>query len=210
VRILLLHAFPFDERMWEPQHAVLAGWDWMAPSLYELPGESMEEWARALLDRVPDEIVAVGASMGGYLALELARQAPDRVHGLLLAGSRADADSPERRAAREETLRVLREEGVDAWNPDAAPGYSAGDFARATLALRDRPDARDVVASFGGPLVVVVGEGDELLSADEARATAASARDGRAEVVEDAGHIVSLDQPGRFNAVLREFLGQWA
>jgi len=209
VRVLLLHAFPFDERMWEPQHDVLAGWDWMAPTLYELPGDSMEEWARALLDRVPDEIVAVGASMGGYLALELARQAPERVRGLLLAGSRADADSPERRAVREETLRVLREEGVDAWNPDAAPGYAAEDFARATVALRDRRDARDVVGSFAGPLLVVVGEADELLSADEARAIAAAARDGRAEVVPDAGHIVSLDQPGRFNTLLREFLAQW-
>ena len=209
MRVLLLHAFPLDERMWEPQHDVLRGWDWMAPSLYELPGESMEEWARALLDRVPDEIVAVGASMGGYLSLELARQAPNRVRGLLLAGSRAEADSPERRAVREETLRALRDGGVDAWNPDAAPGYDAEDFARATVALRDRRDATDVVASFGGPLFVVVGERDELLSADEARAIAAAAREGRAEVVPGAGHIVSVDQPARFNELLQEFLAQW-
>ncbi|HVM17469.1 MAG TPA: alpha/beta hydrolase [Gaiellaceae bacterium] len=209
MRVLLLHAFPYDERMWEPQHDVLAGWDWMAPSLYELPGASVEEWARALLERVPDEIVAVGASMGGYLALELARQAPERVCGLLLAGSRAGADSPERRAFRDETIRTLREQGVDAWNPDAAPGYGADDFVRATQALRDRADASDVVASFAGPFVLVVGEHDELLGVDEARAIVETAPDGRLEVVPGAGHIVGLDQPGRFNEILREFLSTW-
>lgn len=214
MRVLLLHAFPLDERMWEPQHEVLAGWDWMAPALYELPGESMEEWASALLERIPDEIVAVGASMGGYLALELARRAPDRVRSLLLAGARAGADSPERRAFRDETIRMLREDGLAAWSADApfgvASGHGADDFVRATRALRDRKDAGDVVASFTGPLLVVAGEQDELLSADEARAIAEAAPDGTVEIVPDAGHIVSRDQPGRFNEILRGFLDRCA
>jgi pimeloyl-ACP methyl ester carboxylesterase len=214
VRVLLLHAFPLDERMWEPQHDVLAGWDWTAPNLYELPGASTEEWAAAVAERVPDEIVAVGASMGGYLALELARQAPERVRGLLLAGARAGADSPERRAFRDETIRVLQEDGVDAWSaggPHEIPTTTtAGDLVRATQALRDRPDASDVVSSFQRPLVLVVGEEDELLSVEEARAIADSAPDGTLEVVRDAGHIVSLDQPERFNAILRDFLERCA
>jgi pimeloyl-ACP methyl ester carboxylesterase len=214
VRVVLLHAFPLDERMWEPQYEVLAGWDWMAPSLYELPGESMESWAAALLERIPDEIVAVGASMGGYLALELARQAPERVRGMLLAGSRAGADSPERRATRDETIRTLREEGLAGWSAGIPWGvsghYGAEDFARATRALRDRRDSSDVVSDFRGPLAVVVGEDDELLGADEARAIADSAADGTVEVVAGAGHIVSRDRPEAFNELLRGFLERCA
>jgi pimeloyl-ACP methyl ester carboxylesterase len=214
VRVILLHAFPLDESMWEPQHDVLAGWDWMSPSLYELPGESLEEWGTALLERIPDEIAAVGASMGGYLALELARQAPDRVRGLLLAGARAAGDSPERRAVRDETIRALREDGVSAWAAGVpwgvASGYGADDFVRATRALRDRRDATEVVSSFTEPLVVVVGEDDELLSAEEARDVAESAPDGTVEVVSGAGHIVSRDQPGRFNEILQDFLERCA
>ncbi len=214
MRVVLLHAFPLDERMWEPQHGVLAGWDWTAPNLYELPGSSMESWAAAVAERVPDEIVAVGASMGGYLALELARQAPQRVRCLLLAGARAGADSPERRAFRDETIRVLREEGVDAWSAGAPyrvpTTTTADDLVRATQALRNRADASDVVSAFQRPLVLVVGEEDELLSVEEARAIADSAPDGTLEVVRDAGHIVSLDQPERFNVILRDFLERCA
>jgi pimeloyl-ACP methyl ester carboxylesterase len=207
--VVLLHAFPLDERMWDGQRAALAGFDVVAPNLYRLDGRSIEEWAGAVLGQTSAPLVAVGASMGGYCALAMARQAPDRVAGLLLVGSRAAPDSPERRRVREEAIRTLRESGVEAWNPEVAGERTADELIRATEALRDRPDAADVVASFGGPLVLVVGDADELLPVAEARAVVASARDGRLEVVAGAGHIVNLDQPERFNAVLSDFLARW-
>src|SRR2546430_5333952 len=92
--ILLLHALPLDERMWEPQRTAFG--DVVAPRLYGR-GASMEEWARSILGEVEGELVAVGASMGGYCALELVRRAPERVRGLVLAGAPVEADSPERR-----------------------------------------------------------------------------------------------------------------
>ena len=77
---------------------------------------------------------------------------------------------------------------------------------RGIQALRDRRDATDVVAGFTGPLMVVVGDRDELLPVDEAREIAGSAPDGRFEVVEGAGHVVSVDAPERFNQILLELL----
>ena len=82
-------------------------------------------------------------------------------------------------------------------------------LAVAQEAMRDRLDLSGVVASFGGPLLVCVGDGDELVSVEEARALAACALDGRLEVFPGAGHFVAVDQPDRFNAVLLEFLSQW-
>jgi pimeloyl-ACP methyl ester carboxylesterase len=209
VKVLLLHGFPLDERQWEPQHDALTGFKVVAPNLYDLGGRSVEGWAEALLERVDGDLVPVGASMGGYVALALARRAPDRVLGLVLVGSRAAPDSADRRAFREETIRAIRERGVEGWNPEVAGERTAEELVRATEALRDRPDATDVVASFAGPLLLVVGADDEVLSVLDARAVAESAPDGRLEVVPDAGHFVNNDQPEGFNALLSDFLARW-
>lgn len=195
----------------------------VVPSLYEL-GDSMATWAQRLLAEVEGEVVAVGASMGGYAALELARQAPDRVRGLVLAGSRADADSPERRAAREEMLELIDREGTDAvwrelhaklFGPEApedvvararsiAMEQAPDELANGVRAMRDRADSTDVVRSFGYPLLVCVGDSDPFLSVAEARAVADVAPHGRVAVFEGAGHLLTLEQPARFDAVLDE------
>jgi pimeloyl-ACP methyl ester carboxylesterase len=210
VKVILLHAFPLDERMWEPQLNALGEHEVVTPNLYDLGGSSTDGWAERILDDVEGDLVAVGASMGGYVALAMARRAPERIRGLLLAGSRATADPPDRRALREEMIRVSREEGIAGWNrefsPPGPPDRPTEELVRGIEALRDRPDATGVVASFAVPLVVVVGDQDDILPVGEAREIAESAPNGRLEVVEGAGHVVSVDAPERFNQILRELL----
>ena len=225
MRLALLHALPLDERMWEPQLPALGEHDVVAPSLYGL-GTTMDEWADSVLRRLEGDAVAVGASMGGYCALALARRAPERVRGLVLAGARADADSPERQSARNESIERVRSGGAEAlWEelrprlfpPGAEPGIverarrialeqAPADLERAIAAVRDRPDARDLVRSLPVPLLVLVGESDPFLPVEEARALAESAPRGRLVVFDGAGHLPSLEQPAAFNAALREFL----
>ncbi len=214
--VVLLHGFPLDERMWDGQRDGLRGVDVLAPRLYGL-GHSVEEWAEAVLAQFEGDAVAVGASMGGYVALAMARLAPDRVRGIVLAGSKAAPDSPERKRQRDATARILREDGVEAWYRQSgtpAPEHwvleqSAEDLARATEVLRDRPDATAVVRTFWGPVLIVVGSEDDIVSVDEAHEMAEAAADGRVEVIEGAGHLVSLDAPWRFNELLAEFLSRW-
>ena len=211
--IVLLHAFPLDERMWAPQLEALGEYEVVAPRLYGR-GASVESWADSVLAEVDGELTAVGASMGGYAALAMARRAPSRLRGLMLIGSRAGADSPERRQQRNEIARMLREQGVEAWYEDAgnpAPreqvlAQSAEDLATAMEVLRDRPDATDVVRSYPGPFVVAVGAQDELLPVDEARGIADQAPQGRLEVFPGAGHLVSIEQPEELNGVLLDFV----
>ena len=121
VKVVLLHAFPLDERMWEPQLEALDDEDVYVPNLYDLGGNSVDGWAEHVLERAEGELVVVGASLGGYVALAMARIAPDRVTSLLLAGARATADPPERRAAREEMIRVVQAEGIEGWNREFSP-----------------------------------------------------------------------------------------
>jgi pimeloyl-ACP methyl ester carboxylesterase len=210
MKVVLLHAFPLDERMWSPQLPALDGLEVVTPNLYELGGSSIDGWAERILDGLDGPLVAVGSSMGGYVALAMARIATEQVRGLLLAGSRAGADTPERRAARDESIRLLREEGIERWAPTAPapppPERTVDELVRATEALRDRRDATDVVRSFAGPLALVVGDRDDFLPVDEARDIADSAPDGRLYVLEDTGHISSIERPKRFNEILSGLL----
>jgi pimeloyl-ACP methyl ester carboxylesterase len=210
MRVVLIHAFPLDERMWGPQLEVLAGHDVSTPNLYDLGGNSVDAWAERILQQEDDELAVVGASVGGYVGLAMARRAPERVRGLLLAGARAGADPPERRAARDEGIRTLQEEGIEAWAPSAPapppPERTVDELVRTVEALRDRPDSTDVVRSFAGPLWIAVGDNDPFLPPDEARALVASAPNGRLELFEGAGHFTNMEQPEHFNRLLGEFL----
>ena len=207
MRVLLLHGWPVSERVWVPQVSALrdAGFRVEAPHLYGR-GPSIDDWAAQLLRDTDGPFVAVGASMGGYCALALARRAPERVVGMVLVGSRADADTFERRRFRQETIIELR----SGWRPPLAEEDEDLELlAVAQEAMRDRLDLTGVAASFGGPLLVCVGDQDDIVSVDEARELAERALDGTLEVFPGAGHFVAVDQPERFNEVLLGFLGQW-
>jgi 3-oxoadipate enol-lactonase len=212
VKVLLLHAFPLDKQMWEPQRAALAGHEVIAPRLYGR-GKTMDEWADSIAGETEGDLAVVGASMGGYCALALARRAPERVRGLLLVGARPDADTEERRAGRGETIQLIRNEGLDGLWRMVMPKlfhdqsvankqlvYRDGDaLVTALEAVRDRPDSTDVARSFPGPVQFVVGEFDPYVSAAELE-------EFEVRELQGVGHLVNLERPDEFNEILREFV----
>jgi len=222
VKVALLHALPLDERMWEPQRGVLGDRELVVPNLYELGGSSVDGWARRILDEVDGDLGVVGASMGGYVALAMARYAPERIRGLLLAGARPDADSPERRAARADSIRLIEERGAEgAWENqreklfagDPPPGAleialerDPEELVRAVEALRDRADSSDVVRSLQVPVVFAVGAGDVFFPVEEARAFADETPFGSLVVFDRSSHLPNLEQPAEFNETLLELL----
>ena len=207
MKVMLLHGWPLSERMWGPQVIALrkAGFDPLVPLLYGR-GPAIDGWAAQLLRDYDGQFVAVGASMGGYCALALARRAPERVVGMALVASRAAADTFERRRQRDDQIAALRAYGVP---PHLETDETPQDLAVAQEAMRDRMDLSGIAASFGGPLLVCVGDKDDVVSVDESRELAAGALRATLEVFPGAGHFISAEQPDRFNAVLLEFLSQW-
>ena len=207
MKVILLHGWPLSERMWVPQVSALrkAGSEPLVPHLYGR-GSSIDGWAAQLLRDYDGPFVAVGASMGGYCVLALARRAPELVVGMVLVASRADADTFDRRRQRDDQIAALRARGVP---PELETDDSAEDLAVAQEAMRDRLDLSGIAASFGGPLLVCIGDQDDIVSVDESRELAASALRGTLEIFPGAGHFVSVEQPDQFNAVLLEFLSQW-
>lgn len=210
--ILLLHAFPLDERMWEPQREALADHDLHTPRLYGR-GRTMTAWAESVAGETEDELVVVGASMGGYCALALATLVPERVRGLLLVGSRPDGDSTERRAGRAGTIDLIRGEGPDGlWasmepklfhdRSKADPSLCFRDpdgLVEAVEAIRDRADSTGVAHTLAGRVRFVVGEFDPFVSAQELAAF-------EVREIAETGHLVNLERPDVFNSILHEFL----
>jgi pimeloyl-ACP methyl ester carboxylesterase len=225
VNVVLLHAYPLDERMWEPQLEALRDYDVVTPRLYGR-GRTVDDYAASVLAEVDGELALVGASLGGYTALAMAHREQSRVLALALVGARADADSPERRAGRADTKSLIEDGGAQAlWDnqrtklllEDARPetlqlaqeqalGRSNGELVEALEAIRDREDRSDTLATFPGPVFVAVGEGDLFFPPDEAQQQAHTARHGRFRAFAGAGHLPNLEQPDEFNAALTGFL----
>ncbi len=163
--LLLLHAFPVDARMWEPQLAALSGAPTVAPdhpgfgrSSTDVPDVmTMELAAASALSAVEaaelDHVVVCGLSMGGYVALELWRRARDRVIGFVFANTRSGADTEEGAANRRALAERLRTQGKDFF-VDGPPGLlseHAPDALRTRVRemIADQPAEAIAAASLG-------------------------------------------------------------
>jgi 3-oxoadipate enol-lactonase len=226
---LLLHAFPLDSRMWTSQQAALeaTGQEVIAPDLPREPLEvGFEAWARQVLDEIEGDFVPVGCSMGGYLAFELWRHARERIRALALLDTRATADTPEQRQARDDTIRVLGEEGFEPfWEalaprlfaPGADPELVA--WARAVAAeqpltalvaaletLRDRADSRETLATIDVPVLVAVGAEDAITPPADAEDMAARVPGAQFSTIAGAGHLAPLERPDEVTRALLALL----
>jgi 3-oxoadipate enol-lactonase len=227
--VVLLHAFPLDARMWEGQVPALeqAGYEVIAPSLPgREPDSDLGSWAMRILELLPSDFVPVGISMGGYLAFELWRRAPRRIPALALLDTRANADDENGRSARNETIRLLQDDGFEPFWDDLAPKLFAPDAAAGVVAraraiaseqpveglvatveaLRDRPDSISTLADIGVPTLVLVGEHDALTPPEAAREIVAGLLDSRYAEIPGAGHLTPLERPAEVQEELLLFL----
>ena len=213
--VVFLHAFPLDERMWR------AGTH--APRLYGLD-RTMDDWADAVLEAHPGRLILVGASMGGYAGLAAARRAPERLAGLVLAGSRPEADTPERYAKRAETIAIARERGAEGvWeamhetlfgdDSDSdvvararalALDRTEDELVTALEAIRDRPDSTEAYRALGDRALTIVGDRDPFVPVEDARQF-----EPNAVVLPACGHLPSLERPAEFGLLLDEAVARW-
>jgi pimeloyl-ACP methyl ester carboxylesterase len=223
VNLVLLHALPLDRSMWTNE-TYLEFDCVIAPTLYGL-GDSLEEWASAVLDLAGSgPLVLFGSSVGGSCALEVARLAPDRVAAVVLVGAKA-AHRPEP-SFRDEVIRVLTEGGMTRswlrfWEPlfgshadpqviDTARRIAfqqdIDDVICGVRAFHSRSDRTEFVKSWPRPLVVISGDQDTAPTPSVAAALAAQASKGEFHLVEDAGHYVTLERPSATRQILQQVL----
>ena len=239
--VLFVHGYPLDRTIWREQIDALEGYLRIAPDLRGMGqsdapdlGYGMELYAAdlaALLDALGvDDVVLCGLSMGGYIAFEFVRQWRSRVRGLVLMDTRAEADSPEVRRARDAAAATAREQGTAAVSDAMLPKMLAPstlterpdvvERVRATMAatpvsglvgalgaMRDRVGSEALLPTLAGiPTLVLVGAADILTPPDQARAMAEAIPGAQLAVIPGAGHLPPVEQPAATTKSLREFL----
>jgi 3-oxoadipate enol-lactonase len=235
--LLLIHAWPTDSRIWERQLGGLAArLPVVAPDLpgfggSEGSGDTMTmasgaQRCLAELDRARvDRAVVCGLSMGGYVAFELWRRAPDRIAGFVLANTRAVGDSEEAAAKRRRTADRLLTEGIDFFLDDPPPLLSerapedlrlwlrsvvaaqpAASIAAALLGMAERPDSTPDLVGIDVPTLVITSELDALVPSEASLAMAALIPGASSSILAGAGHLTNLEAPQEFTELLANHL----
>ncbi len=238
--VVLLHAFPLNRQMWaETSRDLAEDYRIITPDLRGFGTTSgtpavtiaaMADDVIGLLDALKIEQAVIGGlSMGGYVALNLVGRYPERVCGLVLADTRAGADSAEGRRNRatlaakalsegaaaiaDQLLPKLLSEGAPQGKPElvaqvrasiaAAPPQA---IAAAAHAMAERADSTGLLPAIGVPTMVIVGSDDTLTPITESILLKDSIANASLAIIPDAGHLSSLEQPETFNRALGIFL----
>lgn len=171
--------------------------------------EAIYQW---LQDLGINETVVIGHSLGGYVALELAKNHPEMIKGLSLFHSTAFADNKEKKASREKAIKFVQEHGVPAFVNNFIPElfYSKNrkalksaieevvniaaqtqqeSFITYTKAMRDRDDRTDVLKSLDQPILLIAGENDAAVPPEDIIAQELLPKKGIVHFLEDTGHM---------------------
>jgi len=227
--LVLLPGLLCDAALWEPQLSALA--DVARFWVPDLTGyESMKELGESVLRDAPwQEFTLAGLSMGGYVALEVMRQAPQRVTRLALLDTRARPETPEETDRRRQLMKLAQTER--GFTPvtsrmlplmlhpsrvkdtqltktirEMAERTGVEGYLRQQRAIISRPDFRPGLAKIECPALVLCGRQDQLTPLECSEEMAAEIPGAKLVVVEECGHLSTLERPAVVNAALRGWL----
>ncbi len=238
--ILFIHGFPLDRTIWKHQVATLSGWRRIAPDLRGMGTSdataghySMATYADDLIQlldrlRVPKAVLA-GHSMGGYIIFELLRRYRDRIAGLILCDTRAEADTPDGVRQRDEVIKLAETRGAEAVAERMVPVLLSAatqqaqpqvvqqvremivrtpvaGIVGALTAMKERPDSTPLLKSIDVRTLVVVGQDDAVAPPAVARAMTDAIPAAAMTTIAGAGHIAPLEAPTAVSRVIAEFL----
>ncbi|MFP5504256.1 MAG: alpha/beta fold hydrolase [Candidatus Sericytochromatia bacterium] len=242
--LVLLHAFPLNMRMFEAQVAALADHMHVVTIDFRGFGASQLTSGDFSLEELADDVHALmaklghahfvlgGVSMGGYVALAYLRRHPETLRGLILANTRAGADTEEARQRRFKAVSEITSMGtgglaatfpqtalapgsvearqdlvgqLHAWIAEANPMAVIG----AQLAMANRPDSTALLPGIALPTLVIAGEQDGVTPPEEARRMAEAIPGATIATIPGAGHLSNMEQPEAFNEAVRAFMAQF-
>lgn len=229
--LLLLPGLLNDARLWQGQMAGLAGLAQV--SVADLTGaDSIAGLAASVLAKAPAERFALaGLSMGGYVAFEIMRQAPQRVAALGLLDTSARSDTPEATAARRNLMQLAETdfpavvttllprlvhpsqlEDKAIVEPIVAMAADMGKeaFYNQQRAIIGRIDSRPYLHQIKCPTLVLCGRQDLITPVDIHEELVAAIPGARLAIIEECGHLSTLCQPQRVTEALREWLSKMA
>jgi len=227
--ILLIPGLLCSEEIFAPQLPAL--WPHGPVTIAStLAGDTLPDMAARILAHAPPRFALVGVSMGGYIALEIIRQAPERVVKLALVCTSARPDTPEQTAARRKMLDQARAVGFERFlslGADALthpsrkgdPELNAASirmgrvvglegFVRQTEAVIARADSRPLLSGIKVPTTIVVGDADPLTPKALSEEMVAAIPGATLVVAPDCGHVITLERPEVVNGALEDWLAR--
>ena len=233
--LIFLPGLACNALMWRPllQTAAGAGLAALQPAITDVHSRfpSFDTMALALLDEHPGELVLCGASMGGMLAMEVARQAPGRVKGVALLGTSAQPESDDMRRLREGAIGFFEQGRVQevlqfnlplAFHPsrandavlaqaylDMVLAAGADQLIRQNRAVMARPDARLHLPQLRCPVLVMCGDADSLTSPERSREITALVPQANLVIVAQCGHMLTLERPEEVSHALLHWLNDF-
>lgn len=225
--LVLLPGLLCDAALWQPQMMALA--DIAEAAVADLArDDSLPAMARRVLGTAPPRFALAGLSMGGYLAQEIMRQAPERVTRLALLDTSARTDTPEQAARRRGFIELAQKGEFKGITPRMLPVYLHPDhlgdaaltgaviamaerigkdgYLRQQKAIMGRPDGREDLKRITVPTLVLCGRQDQA-TPYELNAEIASLIPGATFVaIEHCGHISTLEKPAEVTAAMRRWL----
>jgi pimeloyl-ACP methyl ester carboxylesterase len=225
---VLLPGLASDHTLWRDQIPLLARRGAVHVTDAHSRHATLPEMGAGVLAEIDGPLVLIGTSMGGILALEAWRQAPQRVRAMALLGSTARPDTPQMQQVRSEAValfeagrmdEVLRANVPFAFHASKASNRAlvadylamvrragAAQLARQNRAIMARADSRPLLPTITCPLLVACGEDDLLTPMECAEEIAVAAPHARLARLPDCGHLLTLEQPERINALLTDWL----
>lgn len=189
----------------------------------------------SLLDAlgITEPVVVAGLSMGGYIAFSFLRRYPQRVAGLILAATRPGSDTPEAKTNRQQAIEAARQSGIEAVVEAMLPKMLApityenrpqivekvAAIIRKTSleavvgdqrGMMERPDSTPLLPEIHVPALLIHGADDQIIKPDEMENMQAAIPTSWLHILQDAGHLVNLEQPEKFNGAVRNFLAKLA
>lgn len=225
--LVMLSGHLCSEKLWENQIKAFSEYFECTPYVFR-KGDSIEDFATQVLDTAPPEFSLVGLSMGGYVAFEIMRRAPLRVQRLALLDTAAEADTPERTAQRYIDMKMAEDVGLEEFaktlpgrwmHPSQACQES---FSKAILemvlsvghvaqkqqqrALMHRIDSFATLPTIKCPTLILCGRQDMATPLAMHEDMAKFIPDSRLVVIEECGHLSTMEKPEAVNAALQNWL----
>jgi pimeloyl-ACP methyl ester carboxylesterase len=236
---VLIHGYAFDHRIWYPVELAFEGHHVI---YLALPGFGLERVAESYsIESLAkkfwkhlDEVVGgpvnlVGHSMGGYVSIEMVAQQPSMVSSLALVHSHVFADAPEKRSAREETMKNISENGRAGFVNKLIPSlfgdtdqhkeiigqlisrgltYDDNAWIFGTRAMLERNDHADTLANINVPVMIVQGEKDKSVTTEAAYKQAALSERTSLVVYPGVGHLAMYENTSALIADLVRFYAE--
>lgn len=227
--LVLVPGLLCDGELFAPQREALADVAYITVADV-VNDDSVEGFARRLLQDAPQRFAIAGLSMGGYVAQEVLRQAPERVTGLCLIDTNARADRPEQSDMRREYMKRaesgdfdivldemypmlvaparLNDEALKGTVSAMAARVGVTGFLKQQTAIINRPDGRGDLKRVQVPSLVICGAEDSMTPPKVHQEMVDQLPDAEYVVIEDCGHLATLEAPERVTEAMRSWLGR--